>query len=174
MGDDPGDNIQNQNLISDDVASALAAATTDSQSNTPNSTPDVKPPLEPIGQTPPAMPNQDAVPTTGDSQVGEESSVGSINQTTPTGQPTTPEELHKIKQQALKQLGPMVGHLQQTPQERFDTLMMMIRASDDETLIKPAYEAALQIEDDNKKAQALLDVVNEVNYLTQPNKPTQQ
>ena len=125
-------------------------------------------------QTPPTMPDQNTVPTAGNNQAPEGSSVSSFDQTAPTGQPTTPEELHEIKQQALKQLGPMVGHLQQTPQERFDTLMMMIRASDDETLIKPAYEAALQIEDDNKKAQALLDVVNEVNYLTQPNKPTQQ
>ncbi len=44
--------------------------------------------------------------------------------------------------------------------------MSIIRAGDDKSLIKPAFDAAQQITDEDKKAQALLDVVNEVNYLT--------
>ena len=47
---------------------------------------------------------------------------------------------------------------------------MMLRASDDPTLIKPAYEAAAQIEGEKEKAQALLDVINEINYITANNK----
>jgi hypothetical protein len=77
-------------------------------------------------------------------------------------------ELYDIKQQALKQLGPLVQHLDQGPQERFETLIMMLRASDDPALIQPAYDAAQAIDDDKKRAQALLDVVNEINYLTRP------
>lgn len=81
----------------------------------------------------------------------------------------TDEELLSVKQQALEELTPIVGTLDLPPEERFDTLMMIIRASDDKKLVKPAYEAANQIEDQDKKARALLDVVNEVNYLTQNN-----
>ena len=45
--------------------------------------------------------------------------------------------------------------------------MMMIQASDDQTLLKDAYEAAKGITDEKTRAQALLDVVNEINYFTQ-------
>jgi hypothetical protein len=45
--------------------------------------------------------------------------------------------------------------------------MEIIRASDDKSLIQPAFDVAQLIEDEDKKAQALLDVVNEINYLTQ-------
>ncbi len=89
----------------------------------------------------------------------------------PLPQSTTPggvgsDGLLDIKQNALDQLKPLVDHLDSMPEEKFDALMMMIRASDDQALIQPAYEAAQQIKDDKKRAEALLDVVNEINYLT--------
>lgn len=77
------------------------------------------------------------------------------------------DELLDIKQDALHELTPLVGHLEQTPEEKFRTTMMMIQASDDHSLIKTAYEAAKQITDEKARAQALLDVVNEINYFTQ-------
>jgi hypothetical protein len=80
------------------------------------------------------------------------------------------DELLAIKQHALSQLSPIVNHLDQTPEEKFRTTMMMIQASDDQTLIKTAYAAAQQIEDEKQKAQALLDIVNEINYFTHPSK----
>lgn len=78
-----------------------------------------------------------------------------------------PSDLLALKQDALQQLSPLVGHLEQTPEEKFRTTMMMIQASDDQSLIKAAYEAAKQITDEKARAQALLDVVNEINYFTQ-------
>lgn len=78
----------------------------------------------------------------------------------------TPEELISIKQEALQSLKPLVGHLEQTPEEHFRTTMMMIQASDDQSLIPDAHEAAKSITDDKVRAQALLDVVNEINYFT--------
>jgi hypothetical protein len=85
------------------------------------------------------------------------------------GQPTGGnDELLGIKQQALQQLTPLINHLDQTPLERFRTLMMLIQASDNQTLLKEAYGAAQKIEDDKVRAQALLDVINEINYFTQP------
>lgn len=76
------------------------------------------------------------------------------------------DDLINIKQEALQQLKPLVNHLDQTPEEKFRTTMMMIQAVDDQTLIPHAYEAAKAIPDEKARAQALLDVVNEINYFT--------
>jgi hypothetical protein len=74
------------------------------------------------------------------------------------------DDLIDIKQMALQQLKPLVGHLDQTPEEQFRTTMMMIQAADDQSLISKAYQAASAITDEKVRAQALLDVVNEINY----------
>jgi len=79
------------------------------------------------------------------------------------------DDLVNLKQNALQQLSPLLGHLDQTPEEKFRTTMMMIQASDNHELLNAAYEAAQQIEDEKVRAQALLDVVNEINYFTQHN-----
>lgn len=78
-----------------------------------------------------------------------------------------PHELIDIKQKALHELTPLVDKLDQTPEDRFRTLMMMIQAGDDQKLIKEAYEAAEKIQDEKMRGQALLDIVNEINYFTQ-------
>lgn len=90
---------------------------------------------------------------------------GALDLTSTTG---SNDDLLGIKQQALQQLTPLVSHLDQTPLERFRTTMMLIQASDNQALLKDAYEAAQKIEDDKTRAQALLDVINEINYFTQP------
>lgn len=77
------------------------------------------------------------------------------------------EDLLHLKQQALQHLSPLVGQLDQTPEEKFRTTMMMIQASDDKSLVKTAFEAAQAITDDKARAQALLDIINEINYFTQ-------
>ncbi len=77
------------------------------------------------------------------------------------------DDLLSIKQQALQDLSPLVSHLDQTPDEKFRTTMMLIQASDNPDLIKEAYDAAQQIPDEKVRAQALLDIVNEINYFTQ-------
>jgi hypothetical protein len=87
--------------------------------------------------------------------------------TPPTVDSPTDPGLLSIKQQALQQLTPLVGHLDQTPEEKFRTTMMMIQGSDNQGLIKDAYESAQQITDEKARAQALLDIVNEINYFTQ-------
>ena len=50
--------------------------------------------------------------------------------------PAVPGDLAELKQKALSQLSPLVGHLDQTPEEKFRTTMMMIQAADDQTLIQ--------------------------------------
>lgn len=80
------------------------------------------------------------------------------------------DNLLKMKQQALQSLAPLIDHLDQTPEEKFKTTMMLIQASDNAELVKEAYEAANEIKDEKVRAQALLDVVNEINYFTHSGK----
>jgi hypothetical protein len=82
-------------------------------------------------------------------------------------------DLLDIKQQALTQLSPLVDHLEQAPEERFRTTMMMIQASDNQALVRTAFDAAQAIPDEKARAQALLDVINEINYFTQHQTPQQ-
>lgn len=88
--------------------------------------------------------------------------------------PANDDELLDIKQQALQQLTPLVGHLDQTPEEEFRTTMMMIQAADNQELVSKAYEAAQKIQDEKSRAQALLDIVNEINYFTQHNNEAEE
>ncbi len=84
--------------------------------------------------------------------------------------PQNEDAMVSLKAQALNSLAPLVNHLEQTPEEKFKTTMMLIQASDNSSLVKDAYEAANQISDEKARAQALLDVVNEINYFTQKDK----
>lgn len=85
---------------------------------------------------------------------------------TPVSTPAS-DDLFDLKQQALSQLGPLVRELDQTPEEKFRTTMMLVQSTDNASLLKDAYEAAQAISDEKVRAQALLDVVNEINYFTQ-------
>lgn len=76
-------------------------------------------------------------------------------------------DLLGIKQDALQSLTPLLSHLDQTPEEKFRTTMMLIQASDDQSLVQTAYAAAKEISDEKIRAQAILDIVNEINYFTQ-------
>ena len=107
--------------------------------------------------------NSDSDDNHGDSDDEAESDVKSSTSTEP---PTN--DLIDIKKDALGKLTPLVGHLDQTPDEKFRTTMMMIQASDNQGLVQTAYDAAQQISDEKARAQALLDVINEINYFTQP------
>lgn len=81
-----------------------------------------------------------------------------------------PNDLLDLKNQALHELEPLVDHLDQTPEEKFKTTLMLIQASDNQSLIKSAFETAQKISDSKERAQALLDLINEINYFTQINK----
>jgi hypothetical protein len=85
---------------------------------------------------------------------------------TPAANPAN-DDLLALKQQALTQLSPLVSQLDQSPEEKFRTTMMLLQSTDNQALIKDAYDAAQQIPDEKIRAQALLDVVNEINYFTQ-------
>jgi len=122
--------------------------------------------------TPPVADSAPTAPSTPSDIVDTPSQPGSIAQlrltSAPTNTPTSSaDDLLAIKQQALSQLGPLVGQLEQSPEEKFRTAMMLIQSTDNAALLKDAYDAAQSISDEKGRAQALLDIVNEINYFTQ-------
>lgn len=142
-------------------------------------------PSEPVVQSTPAEPsvfgtfaNYTAEPTASPSgpvappvvlateEVQESSPTASSS---PVSQPVPVDQakLADMKQQALAHLEPLADHLEGTPEETFKTTMMMIQANDNHTLIEKALNAAKEIEDDKARAQAMLDIVNEINYFSQ-------
>jgi hypothetical protein len=78
-----------------------------------------------------------------------------------------PDHLANLKSEALSHLEPLTEHLGGTPEEVFKTTMMMIQANDNHTLLEKALEAAKKIADDKERAQAMLDIINEINYFAQ-------
>ena len=78
--------------------------------------------------------------------------------------PTTVSNLDSIKSLAISELRPLVGKLNVSPEDKFDTILLLIRTTDDSSLIPMAYETARTITDDTRRAQALLDVIKEVDY----------
>lgn len=76
--------------------------------------------------------------------------------------------LDAIKKDALSELRPLVDKLDLPADEKFDTLLLIIRSTDDKTLVQSAYDAAKGITDESKRAEALLDVVKEIDYFSNP------
>lgn len=81
-------------------------------------------------------------------------------------------DLDDIKKDALLELRPLVDKLNVSPEEKFDTYLLLIRSTDDKSLIAPAHAAAHEIADETRKAQALLDIIKEIDYLSAPQPPT--
>lgn len=76
--------------------------------------------------------------------------------------------LASVKQEALTELRPLIDKLDVEPEEKFNTYLLLIRSTDDKDLIAPAHEAAKAIVDEAKKAQALLDIIKEIDFLSSP------
>lgn len=76
--------------------------------------------------------------------------------------------LANVKQAALTELRPLIDKLDVDPEEKFNTYLLLIRSTDDKDLIAPAHEAAKAIADETKKAQALLDIIKEIDFLSNP------
>ncbi len=82
--------------------------------------------------------------------------------------PTADPALDTIKQTALNELRPLVDKLDVSPEEKFDTYLLLLRSTDDKTLIAPAHDAAVAIVDEARRAQALLDIIKEIDYFSNP------
>lgn len=133
--------------------------------------PQTQPPANDISAQTPMLTTDSSFDSVANSIPNQSSYSGTV---TPEAIATAPsnseEELLSIKKDALQQLSPLVDHLDQSPEDKFKTMLMMIQASDDKSLLSSAYETAKKITDEQQRAQALLDIVNEINYFTQADK----
>ncbi len=163
-------------VASDDAAAPAASSVeADAVTSAPSAPtipdPMVTPATQPeVGINGVAMPNAYTEPA---SQIGPARPAELDTMPTAASMISTPNpaaadpDLSQIKQQVLQSLEPLVGQLDQAPEEKFKTIMMLIQASDNSKMLKEAYAAAAQITDEKTRAQALLDIVNEINYFTQ-------
>lgn len=183
---DNGDQIQQTNLVSDDTVAAM------NDTGFPAPQPVVNP-VTPLSQTDPLPTGSAADPGTpppsfyANTAPAQPSTTPPPPAPVPMSEPTVTEpsttsmppfgtsphavsdtnldNLDDIKRNALEELRPLIEHIEQSPEERFETVMMMIRSNDDPKLIAAAYEAAKGIEDEKIRASAFLNIVSEIEYL---------
>lgn len=164
-------NIQPNNQsqsISDDQELAKVLAGVDNQAPDDNSaassTPEPILPPVPMPAAPAAdEPAEVEMPADMSTFEPVNNSTNIPNTTADAGNPT----LEVIKQQALGELRPLVDKLDVSPEEKFDTYLLLLRSTDDQELIAPAHEAAKNITDEARRAQALLDIIKEIDFLSQ-------
>jgi hypothetical protein len=148
----------NQQPISDDQELAKVLAGVNQQAEEAAATP--------VADEPVAAPTADPEPAVTTTPVAPEP----VTLPTPSlaVAPVVPGggELETIKQDALSELRPLVDKLDVPPEEKFDTYLLLLRSTDDQALIAPAHEAARDIADEARRAQALLDIIKEIDYLS--------
>lgn len=143
------------NPISDDteLAKALAGISAETeQATTPTPTP--------AAETPAVTASEPATAPSADPTLAT---------STPTVTATSSEsssDLESIKKTALNELRPLIDHVDLPAEEKFDTYIMLIRSTDDTSLIAPAHAVAQSITDEKRRAEALLDIVKEIDFLT--------
>jgi hypothetical protein len=137
----------------------ISASVADAE-NTANATSTVETPVEPVAETEESVTESTAI----EAPIAEaptapamETSVNIMNE--PNG-----NSLDDLRQKALRDLRPIVDKVELNDEESFDVLLLLIRETDDESLLPRAYEAARQIQDEARRAQALLDVIKETDY----------
>lgn len=103
-----------------------------------------------VDTTPVTLPSFPEVPTVEDNPLSASSS----------------SSLEDIKSQALTELRPLIDRVDLPAEERFDAYLMLLRSTDDSTLVAPAHSAAQDISDEKRKAEALLEIIKEIDYLS--------
>ncbi len=153
--------IQQTNLVSDEAAAAMndnaspqiiQPGSAEAPAQPADTTLTTDQPVEPPVATKPEESPPDAEPA--------------VTPETPVVEPTeNPNELDEIKKSVLGELRSLIELVKQSPEERFKTVMMLIRSNDDPSLVGQAYETAKTITDEKKRADAFLNIVSEIEYL---------
>ena len=154
-------NLVQKQTVSDDPELAKVLAGVNAAAQTNNDDEDTELQYEGLEQEASAMPDNnineiEAEEILTPNPVQPVSNLGGLN-------------LDNIKISALQDLRPLVDKLNVSNEEKFDIYLLLLRSSDDNTLIQPAYEAARNIEDETKRANALLDLIKEIDYFNSKN-----
>lgn len=93
-------------------------------------------------------------------------SVGGKTNSNKDGSATSSPELEAAKQKAMQALVPLIDHLQGVdPETKFDISLKAMRFTDNKDLVNTVLDAAMAIRDESSKAEALVELINEINYL---------
>lgn len=164
-----GSNTQRDNVHDDGLAPIVPSDSPVAPTPAP-----ISPPVDTT------QPNDDGSAQTTNTEEATPADTTTTAATTPTDDtgtdttaPAPSGPLDSIKNEALNELRPLVDKLGVAPEEKFDTYLLLIRSSDDMSLIAPAHEAAKAIPDESRRAQALLDIIKEIDYLTHQQKSSQ-
>ncbi len=135
---------------------------------------------EPVAQpdaqvNPPAEPMADPAVASSDPTLDQQAMASEPQVATTTAEPVAPmappassdSDLDSIKEEVLGDLHPLIDKLNVAPKEKFYTYLLLLRSTDDKSLIAPAYQAARAIPDESQRAEALLDVIKGIDFLKQ-------
>jgi hypothetical protein len=78
------------------------------------------------------------------------------------------QQLVELKTQIINELTPLMERTSVDPEQKFAILMLASRSNGDDTSLKVAYEAAKDIRDDNTKLEALMELLEEVDFHLRP------
>lgn len=143
-----GINQEADSVADASVEPTVAPLTDDTTAATPAPEPVADPVVAPAPVVEPAMPDPVAM-------------------TAPAPVAAVSGDLTTVKSDAINELRPLVDKLSLPAEEKFDTYLLLLRSTDDRSLIEPAHEIAKQITDETRRAQALLDIIKEIDFLSQ-------
>ncbi len=113
------------------------------------------PPAPEVPTTPPmpeATPAPEAAPTPEPAPAPEAPALDNLN-------------MHQIKEAALRDLVPLVNHLEMDPTQRFNLCRNIFEQLKDYSVLEPAYRAASAITNENERAEALLFLVESIDKM---------
>lgn len=129
--------------------------------NDPSLTASIINPVENEEPIPTIVPTEVTTP-----EVAPEEPTAVVSTPEPVTTLSTDNDLETVKKDALEELRPLVTKLDLPADEKFDTMLLIIRSTDDKSLVQPAHEIAKTITDEKKRAEALLDIIKEIDYFS--------
>jgi hypothetical protein len=147
------DTDQNSNQISSDdqeLAKVLAGVSAD----------------EPVPETPIAADDAVAAPA---EPVEDVPAAGvTADQATDAISAALVPRLNNVRSRALQDIKPLLDKLDVPADQKFDIYIEVLKASNDQSLIEPAYNLTSDIADETKRADDLLTIIREIDSLNPP------
>lgn len=111
---------------------------------------------------PEAVPAMETTPTTEPEPAVPAVTPSFSPSTAPAPSSSNDGDLNSLKTSVLTDLRPVIDNVEIGSEEKYHLLSTLFNANHDSSLIEPAYSAARQISDDTKRAEALLEIVHDI------------
>ncbi len=79
--------------------------------------------------------------------------------------PNSNLNMHQVKEAALRDLTPLISHLNMDASQKFNLYRDIFENMRDYTVLEPAYHAAKEIADDSERAEALLYLIEAIDKM---------